>query len=659
MLEKMKSLYAEVEIANKEYYLSYKPRLSDREYDEKKRELAQLAQEHPEIAASLNVQELLDYVGAPIDTNLYNVMIHVPPMQSLDNSYNDETLEKWGKKAQNAGSRSFVTTPKYDGLAWENIHRGGVLEDAGTRGNGTEGESLLATALHADSIPTKIPDTRMIQTRGEMQLSWENLEIAKEIDGKEYKNPRNAAAGIARRQKVGPSTKLLDFVVYDVLVDGNRLDSFTASMELVRSLGFTPAEYIVAGSIEELVASVAEVEKSRAGHKYMIDGAVSRVEETSVYDALGFVKHHPHGAIASKFEAEQKETRMNAVEWTRGKKGKISPNARLETLHLAGTDVSNALLHNQEHIDTLDIRIGDMVYVEKSAEIIPQVVGVNKDLRDGSEVKVIAPTHCPVCQIPVVAVGKNIYCKNEDCGDTGKNKLLTYVASIGFKGIGPKTAANVADLGHFQSIPDFYKLTVEQLISAGVAPKNAPKLVDSIKDTIGKTKPQNVLAGFSIEMCGEGTAEDLVVDAELKISEMINKDVEWFSSIQNIGTKTAEPLSKWFSNPTNISIVNELYEMGVLVDTETKSTLAGETQGTQNGALTGLVICVTGTLTKGTRNQYKELIEENGGKFSKDVVKGVNILLAGDKVGEKKMKAAIDGNLPIWTEDDFHNKIGI
>lgn len=651
----MKDLMEEVKQANASYYLSAKPIMTDFEYDEKKKQLRQLAEQHQEAATKLGVYDVLNAVGAHVDTNSYEPMKHNPPMLSLDNSYTEEDVQSWTDRCAMAGARRFVVTPKYDGLAWEIVYENGRLIEGGTRGDGFIGENLMATTVHVRSIPKRIPIRGRVCVRGEKVLSWLNFETAKELDGVEYANPRNAAAGIARRKIPGPSTSLLSFVAYGLVMD-EMPATYTGSLELLKSWGFEVTEYKEATDLSSIMNAIGEVEQKRPSAKYMYDGAVVRVNDNAVYEKMGYTSHHPKAATAFKFKADRAETKLKDVEWTRGKKGKISPNARLETVQLAGTKVSNALLHTLGKIAELNIKIGDVVIVEKAAEIIPQVVGVRKDLRTGEEKDIVAPTHCPVCGTATVMRGEYVYCENKNCGDAPKNKLLTYVAQIGFRGIGPSTAEKLAVNGSFTEVPDLYMLTEDDFIRAGVAPKNATKLVESIRQSVGQNKPKEVLAGLSIDMCGIGTATDIIEEAGHTIRELCNKPASWFAQIQNVGQKTAEALADWFGDPNNVAIVEKLYELGVIVDDNSKPGSQAVHGQSEDLPFSGMKICITGTLSK-PRSHFTSLIEENGGTFINQFSKSIDVLVVGENAGSK-LKKAQDAGIEVWTEEDFMKKIG-
>lgn len=656
----MMNLVEDISKANAAYYLSANPVMTDTEYDLKKRELRTLAEQYPDLAASLQVEDVLNAVGTRIDTNTYEAMEHNPPMLSLDNAYNEEDMDAWSKKVFGAGSKMVIVTPKFDGLAWEFVYDDGLLVAAGTRGDGHVGETLMATAMYMDSIPKTIPFKERICVRGEMLLSWSNFEKAKELDKQDYANPRNAAAGIARRKTPTPSTALLSFVAYGLHMP-SMPTSYSESLKFLATLGFEITSFKEATNNAEIMDAIRDVEKERPTAMYMYDGAVIRVDETSVFEGMGYTSHHPKAATAFKFAADRVETILKDVEWTKGKKGKLSPNARLETVQLAGTRVSNALLHTMKKIAELDVKIGDTVVVEKAAEIIPQIVDVRKDLRTGDERDIVAPSHCPLCGTQTQMRGEYVYCENKDCGDVAKNKLLTYVTSIGLKGIGPSAATKLAENGSFVQVPDLYSLSEQDFVDAGVAAKNATKLVTAIRDSVGTNKPKEVLAGLSIDMCGRGTAEDILEEAGHTIRELCNQPVEWFERIQNIGNKTAVALSEWFTDSGNVAIVNRLYELGVIVDENSK---AKKKVPLEHKMLIGKMselpfedmrICITGVLSN-PRDYYSNLIEENGGTFVRQFSKSIDVLLVGENAGSKLKKAQAAG-IRVWTEEEFMKQL--
>lgn len=670
--QQMLILIGEITAANDSYYGKEDTLYTDLVYDQKKKELAVLASSNVALAKKHNVESILSAVGYRVNTNLYTPMIHTPPMLSLDNCYTEEDVSNWKTRTTNASQSQYIVTPKYDGTAFELVYKDGKLIQGGTRGDGETGEDWTATCLASLSIPETITLQREIKLRGEILLSWDNLEKVKEIDEKEYMNPRNAATGIARRKTPGEATKYLDFVVYDVLIEESRktFKYLSGALDYAALLGFLTASYTLVDTLEDIMKAIQDVEQSRANHKYMLDGAVIRIDSNEIYSDLGATSHHPRAATAFKYAAERVEVRLMDVEWTRGKKGKLSPNARLAKLGsesdpkpvlLAGTNVQNALLHTMKIINTLDVKIGDVVIIEKAAEIIPQVVGVRHDLRTGAEKDIIPPSVCPIYGTPTVLRGEYVYSNGPVLA---KDILLTYLDHTGFKGIGPSAASKLGENGSFTKITDLYHLSKEDLVNAGVAAKNADKYISSIKDSIGTLKPKNILAGLSIDMCGRGTSEDLIEEAGHTIKDLCWKDAKWFEGTKDIGEKTAKSLSLWFNDPVNVDLVETLYSLGVIIDSNSivkrivsldEKELIGDLSGLP---LHNMQVCITGTLVRDTRPYYIGLIEANGGIYVDKFKKSIDVLLVGENAGSKKTKAEAS-NIPVWTEEYFMNRINI
>jgi DNA ligase (NAD+) len=655
--DSMLALISKIIDADKDYYLTGDSKHTDRQYGILKDDLRRMVVEFPEIAAELRAQDILDKVGQLPMQNLEASVTHRFRMYSLDNSYNREDYIKWyqgilklAKMINTAFVYTIIISFKMDGSAVKLTYNKGALVKAATRGNGEVGEEITASVAVIPNVPKKVKRTDYFEVSGEVVLPWLEFEMAKEIDNYPYKNPRNAANGIVGRKNPGEATKLLKFFAYGFDSD-KRNELFEQDLEELEAMGFETVAYAVCETVEEAMETVEEFEASRSDQECMIDGAVSRFNQHKLYRAAGFTSHHPLAAIASKFESIKAEVILRDVIWTKGLKGKLSPNAIYDPTDLGGITNDRCLTHTKRLMDELGMKIGAVTIIEKCGDIIPQVAGIRQDLLTGNETDIIAPSECPICQGQTSYRGDYLYCFNEDCGNNGMSRLLTWVNAIDFKGIGDKAAERLANNGSFKYAPDFFKLTERDLIDAEVAPKNATKLVTAIANAISAIQPQQVVHGLSIDYCGRGTSEDLIVEAGLKIRDMVRKSQDWFEQVPNIGPVTAESLSNWFNKPVNIAIIEELYNMGVIRDEVEK--VAVNTAG----SLFKELICITGTLSEDKKFFYP-LIEQAGGQFTEDFKKTITKMVVGEKAGSKETKAK-DAGITIWSEQDLRDALGI
>ncbi|MNY85610.1 DNA ligase [compost metagenome] len=628
--------------ASEAYYKTGRPIMDDFEFDKQRQLLKEIVEKEPDHPDASAAREFLESVGTTPDLNTYSAVTHNPLMKSLDNAFGEQQYREWFNTLP---VYSFVVVSwKMDGLAARIYYKKGVLVTGATSGNGQTGEDVTASIIRIPNVPKRLPKPLTFSVDGEICLSWANFEKANEMAKEPFANPRNAAAGILRRKKPGMTVRLLSFHAYGAHFE-DTLPSHADNLTLLEELGFTTAPWALL-DLNKAVEEIARIESRRLELPYMIDGVVSRVNDNQTFTKLGFTSHHPRGAIASKLKAERVEVKLDEVIWTKGLKGKISPNARYQTIKIAGTDNDRCLLHTMDKINQLGIMVNDSVFIEKAGDIIPQVVGYNKDMRDGTQTPIQSPTQCPVCSGPVTMRGAYHYCENKSCGDVGLNKLQTFVNAIDFKGIGPVSAKAIADNGDFVHHEDFLTLDANKLEAAGVAPKLAAKLAASIASL--KISAEKLLQGFGIDTVGRGTSEDIVaVYPDLR--DLIGKSSATFESINGIGPKTAIPLAEWFNNDRNAQTIYAFYDSNI-VESQSKPVITG-------GRLEGKLVCITGTLSQ-PKSVYQKLIEDTGGQFTNDFKTSISVLVVGEAAGSKVDKAQKKG-IPLWSEDDLKKELGI
>ncbi|MFA5169029.1 MAG: NAD-dependent DNA ligase LigA [Candidatus Omnitrophota bacterium] len=671
--KRIQKLRKELERHNRLYYLEAKPEIPDREYDRLMQELINLEEEFPELVTPDSPSRRVG--GAPLKE--FKTIEHKVPMLSLDNTYSRKELEEFDKRVRKGlGGEpfSYYVEEKIDGVSISLIYENGLLKLGATRGDGRYGDDITENIKTLGSVPLRIPVSgnslqgpvpELLEVRGEAYISreqFEKINHEKEKAGEElFKNPRNACAG---------SLKLLDPKLVaarklDALIHGlaryegsNPPQSQSEAMAFLKKLGFKviPDAQKCKG-MNEVFGVIDEVEKKREKLQYEIDGVVVKVDSFEDQKALGKTSKSPRWMIAYKYPAEQAETVLEGIEVQVGRTGVLTPVAVLKPVQLAGTTVSRASLHNKDEIERLDARIGDFVFIEKSGEIIPQVISVNKDKRKGSSAKFVFPEKCPVCGAPAekdqdpekdkeeVA----IRCQNSLCPAQFKGLLKHFAGreAMDIENLGVAIIDQLVDKGLVKDLADLYSLKITDVEALErMAEKSANNLLDGIEQSKWRPLP-NLIFGLGIRDVGVHTAFILAgqFGSIEKLSKATKEDLE---GIREIGPVTAGRIVKFFGNPSAKNLLRKMQDVGVRMDIVEK--VAGD------NPFRGKTIVLTGTLETIERSEAEALLRKFGAHPSGSVSKKTNILVAGPGAGSKLAKAQELG-IPIWDEKKFLSEL--
>ncbi len=644
---------------NHRYYVLSDPTISDREYDMLLKELEELEAKHPEMHDPLSPTQR---VGSDINTSFEQVL-HVYPMLSLGNTYSIDDVNEWIKRTRPAlmGEEfTIVGEMKYDGTAISLIYEHGRLVRAVTRGDGTRGDVVTDNVKTIKSIPLELqgsgwPD--MFELRGEILLPWREFERinAERAFNEEplFANPRNAASGTIKLLNPAEVAKRnLDAYFYYLLSDNLPCDNHYDNMMAVKSWGFKVSDIMTRlHTIDQVDEFINHWDTARKELPVATDGLVFKVNSLRQQLNLGFTAKSPRWAIAYKFQAERALTELDFVSFEVGRMGIVTPVANLNPVLLSGTIVKRASLHNEDIIKSLDIHEHDMLYVEKGGEIIPKITGVEADQRRPGAEPIMFVTHCPACGTLLHRVeGEAAWiCPNKyGCPPQIAGRVEHFVGRrmMNIDGIGEETAELLLNTGLVTNIGQLYDLTREKLMALDrFGQKSADRILQGLKDSLNVPFDRVVYA-LSIPYVGETVAKKLV-RAVGDIDTLMNMDAEHLAAIEDIGPRIAESIVEYFATPLNREIVERLRQAGVRMSMPEEST-EGRTD-----RLDGKSIVISGVFTHHSRDQYKEMIERNGGKNVGSISKKTDYVLAGENMGPAKLEKAQKLGIPIIDEDTF------
>ena len=652
------ALRRELEQHNYNYYVLSAPTISDREFDEKMKELEKLEAEHPEF---YDADSPTQRVGSDL-TKEFRQVAHRYPMLSLGNTYSEEDVRYFYERIERTLGEPFeiVAELKFDGTSISLIYEGGRLVQAVTRGDGVRGDDVTANVRTIRSIPLKLhgdsfPDE--VEVRGEILLPWVEFErLNKEREAQEeplFANPRNAASGTLKQQNPAiVAERKLDAYLYYVLGEDLPSDTHYGNLEAARSWGLKISDAIkVCKSLSEIFDYINYWDTERKNLPVATDGIVLKVNSIRQQQILGFTAKNPRWAIAYKFQAERERTRLNSVSFQVGRTGAITPVANLEPVLLAGTVVKRASLHNADIIEGLDLHIGDQVFVEKGGEIIPKIVGVDVEARSfmqGEKVRFI--TKCPECGTLLVRPEGEAahYCPNEaGCPPQIKGRIEHFTTRRAMNiNMGPETVEDLYNAGLIHNIADLYELKAADLMRLERwAEKSARNLLESLRAS--KDVPfERVLYGLGIRYVGETVAKKLTLTFKT-IDRLREATLEELTATPDVGERIAASVVKYFSDPRNVEIVERLKNYGLQME------VGEETAALQTEKLKGLSIVISGTFAHHSRDEYKEMIERNGGKNVGSVSKKTSFILAGENMGPSKLEKAAALGVKLMTEDEF------
>ena len=680
---------------NRRYYIENNPIISDQEYDLMMHELQDLEARHPEMydAASPTLRVGSD-LKAPQQLSLFDddntpsepidgfrKVVHRYPMLSLANTYNREDIEEWyGQVSRGLDGEPFdvCCELKYDGLSISLTYRDGKMVQAVTRGDGVQGDDVTENVRHIKQIAQQLPPgdyPQEFEVRGEVLLPWEDFKELQEERAEwgepAFANPRNAASGTLKLQFVKSPQKMrdktkndhirislghLDAYLYYLLGDNVKGDTHQERIAQCAAWGLKTGEATtLAHTLDEVMAFIEHWDTARKEYRVATDGVVLKVNSISQQQRLGFTAKSPRWAIAYKYKAERARTRLLNVTYQVGRTGAITPVANMEPVQLAGTRVRRATLNNEDFIRSFNLHEGDYVYIEKGGEIIPKIVGVDEGSRNIGASPIHFITVCPECGTPLRRMeGEAVhYCPNDSgCPPQIKGRIEHFISrkAMNIESLGPETVDEYFEKGLISNIADLYTLTVEQINSEGNKEKSATKIMQAIEKS--KTVPfERVVFAIGIRMVGETTAK-LLARHFKNIDALRHATAEELVEVEGIGDIVAASVVEYFNDKKNNDIVDRLISYGLQMQVETTEQIGN--------VLEGKTIVVSGKFFKYDRKDYENrIIEMYGGKRSSSISAKTSFILAGADMGPSKLKKAQQLGIPIVSEDEFLEMIGI
>ncbi|MBD5330949.1 MAG: NAD-dependent DNA ligase LigA [Bacteroides sp.] len=661
--ERIEQLRRELEQHNYNYYVANAPVISDREFDLMMKELERLEKEHPEWDDPLSPTHR---VGSDL-TKGFEQVSHKYAMLSLGNTYSVGEVDEFVRRTREALMGEEVTIVgemKFDGTSISLLYEDGRLVRAVTRGDGEKGDVVTDNVKTIRSIPLRLSGegwSRRFEIRGEIVLPWEafdrlNAERAFQEEPL-FANPRNAASGTLKLQNPAIVAKRgLDAYFYYLLGENLPCDTHYGNMMEARKWGFKVSDAMTRlHTIEEVDKYISHWDKARKELPVATDGLVFKVNSLRQQLNLGFTAKSPRWAIAYKFPAERALTRLRYVSFEVGRIGVVTPVANLEPVLLSGTVVKRASLHNADIIASLGIHEHDMLYVEKGGEIIPKITGVDESAREPGAPEITFVKDCPSCGTPLVRVeGEASWmCPNKyGCVPqiTGRVEHFVGRRMMNIDGIGEETAEALFASGLVTNIADLYSLTMEQLtLLDRLGEKSAERILRGVADS-KKVGFERVLYALSIPFVGETVAKKLARSVR-SMDRLMEMSVEDLTAIDDIGPRIAESIKEYLSAPVNIEIITRLREAGV------QMAMGEENDEGRSDRLAGKTIVISGVFNRHSRDEYKEMIERNGGKNSGSISKKTDFVLAGENMGPAKLEKAQKLGVPVVNEDEFLNMI--
>ena len=655
---RIQALRKELEQHNYNYYVLSAPTISDFEFDQKMRELQELEQAYP---AYDDPDSPTHRVGSDLSKEFAKV-VHQYPMLSLGNTYSQAEVRDFYEQVSRALNEPFelVAELKYDGTSISLIYEQGRFVQAVTRGDGVRGDDVTANVKTIRSIPLRLQGAdypARFEIRGEVLLPWAEFDrLNKEREEQEeplFANPRNAASGTLKQQNPAiVAARKLDAYLYYLLGEQLPAETHWDNLEAARRWGFKiPQVMKLCHTLQDVFDYIAYWDIERKNLPVATDGIVLKVNSLRQQRNLGFTAKSPRWAIAYKFQAERAETRLNSVSFQVGRTGAITPVANLEPVLLAGTIVKRASLHNADIIEGLDLHLGDQVYVEKGGEIIPKIVGVNTEARTaGLGEKVSFIKTCPECGTPLVRPEGEAahYCPNDvGCAPQIKGRIEHFVTRKAMNiNIGPETIEDLYEAGLVRDSADLYTLRVADLLRLERwAEKSAQNLMESL--AVSKQVPfERVLYALGIRYVGETVAKRLAGSFH-SMEALEQASFESLVAVDEIGERIAQSVRAYFADARNQAIVKRLKEQGL------QMSLSEERLANRSDKLKGLTIVISGTFSKHSRDEYKAMIEQHGGKNSGSVSGKTNYILAGDNMGPAKLEKAAKLGVKIIHEEEF------
>lgn len=663
MEEKKKRIAELVEIINKasyEYYLNDNPSITDQEYDDYYSELLRLEEAYPELKRE---DSPTIRVGGEALSKFEKVE-HKTPMLSFDDIFNEDEIIAFDERIRKSiNNPTYTVEPKMDGLSGSLIYEKGLLVRVATRGNGLVGENITANGKTIKSIPLRLKKDIDIEVRGEIYMSKASFEKAnkeREANGEAlFANPRNAAAGSVRQLDSKITAKRnLDFMAYFIPNPKDYgIKTQDESLKFLRELGFVTNYKLntIASNAEEIIRDIKLLGEIRKSLPYEIDGVVLKVNNLEDEDRLGYTARVPRWGIAYKFPAEEVLTTLKEIKFTVGRTGKITPNAIFSPVHVAGSLISKATLHNEDYCIAKDVRVGDTISIRKAGDVIPEVVRVLKERRNGTEKEFQMLEYCPICHTKIVRkdTEADYYCPNEMCPARKIENIIHFASreAMNIDGLGESIIEDLYNENFITNITDIYdidKYEEELMNLEGYGKKKIDNLKSAIKNSKNNSL-ERLIYGLGIRNVGAKTAKVLAKYYKT-LDNLMTASYEELVNISDIGDIIAKSIISYFSNEDNKNIITKLKQLGV------NTTYINNSGYEEKDEFKGKTFVLTGSLVNITRDKASEIIESLGGKVSSSVSSKTSVVVVGDSPGSKYDKALALG-IPIWQEDEFLDKI--
>lgn len=643
---------------NYRYYVENAPVISDQDFDMMMRELQELEARHPEMHDDNSPSQR---VGSDISSEFKQVA-HRYPMLSLSNTYNRQEVAEWYesvRKGLHGADFEVCCEMKYDGLSISLTYENGRLVRGVTRGDGVQGDDVTANVRTIRCIPLVLTGEGYpedFEIRGEILMPWsvfENLNAEREkAEETLFANPRNAASGTLKSQSSAlVASRRLDAYLYYILGAELPSDSHYDNLETARQWGFKISEGMLkAKTLDEIYAFIDKWDTERKNLPVATDGIVLKVNSLAQQRQLGYTAKSPRWAIAYKFKAERERTRLVDVTFQVGRTGAVTPVANMEPVQLAGTVVRRATLNNEDFIRSFDLHIGDYVYVEKGGEIIPKIVGVDVESRDKDAKPVTFAAVCPECGTPLVRYEGEAahYCPNDaSCPPQIKGRIEHFISrkAMNIDSLGPETVDEYYRRRLIRNVADLYDISVQDINGDGSRERSARKIVDGIQASLS-VPFERVVFALGIRLVGETSAKILARHFK-NIDALMTATLDQLTQIDGIGEVMAKSVISYFHTPENVEIVERLRAYGL------QMSLSEEQMSSATNILAGKSIVISGVFQKHSRDEYKAMIEQNGGKNTGSISAKTSMVLAGENMGPAKLQKAEKLGVKIINEDEF------
>lgn len=641
--------------ASIKYYVHDNPSITDQEYDDYYSELVKLEEKYPNLKRSDS--PTLRVGGKVVDK--FEKVTHETPMLSFDDIFNEDEIVLFDERIKKTCPNSIYTLePKMDGLSGSLLYENGVLKRAATRGDGIIGENITHNVETIKSVPLKLNKKLDIEVRGEIYMSkasFKKCNKEREEKGDDlFANPRNAAAGSVRQLDSKIAAKRnLDFMAYFIPnPDKYGIKTQSEALEFLKELGFKTNYKLngLAKDVNDIINYIDDLGSKRPNLPFEIDGVVLKVNSLEDEAKLGFTERVPRWGIAYKFPAEEVLTTLKEIKFTVGRTGKITPNALFSPVHVAGSVISKATLHNEDYCLDKDVRIGDVISIRKAGDVIPEVVEVKKERRTGKEIPFKMIENCPMCASKLVKEDANYFCKNDLCPARKMEALIHFASrnAMNIDGLGERIIEDFYNMGFIKSISDIYLLSnhKEDLIELeGFGEKSVNNLLISIENSKNNSL-EKVLFALGIRHVGKKTAK-ILAKRYKNIDNIINANIDELTNVNDIGEIIAKSVRLYFDDSINLKLIENLKNMGLNFEYKNDSS---------DDTLSGMTFVLTGTLEKYKREELTKVLEDKGAKVTNSVTKKTTGVIVGDKPGSKYDKALKLG-VKIYKEEDVLNII--